>query len=173
MALRAHQAHGPGAGLDRGVLGSGRPNAGQGVPRAHPGSRPGDLFVHRNIAAVVAFNDNNFTAVLHYALVHLGIRCVVVCGHTDCGGLAALQAGSPDHVIQDWLNNAEGALAALGDDQVDDPGSALLDLHIRIQVGRLERFALVERLRAEGEEFDLVGLAYDLASGGLRVVCSA
>ena len=48
---------------------------------------PGELFIHRNVANVVAYNDVNLAAVLQYAIEHLMIEDVVVMGHTECGGV--------------------------------------------------------------------------------------
>jgi len=58
-------------------------------------AKPGDIFVHRNIANQVHPGDDSVLAVLTYAIDHLGVEHVVVAGHTECGGAAAaLQASA-------------------------------------------------------------------------------
>ena len=52
------------------------------------GSKPGTMFVHRNVANIVAFNDVNISAILEYGVVHLKIEDIIICGHTRCCGIA-------------------------------------------------------------------------------------
>jgi carbonic anhydrase len=67
------------------------------------GSRPGTIFVHRNIANMVSFNNVGIATFLEYALVHPKFKDVIVCGHTRCGGIAALENGVKENYIADWL----------------------------------------------------------------------
>ncbi len=85
------------------------------VPELITGVEPGDLFVTRNVANVVPPYGTGATsvgAVIEYAVLHLHVERVVVCGHTDCGGIKAL--GQPldlsrEPYIARWLDNARPA----------------------------------------------------------------
>jgi carbonic anhydrase len=68
------------------------------------GCGPGELFIHRNVANVVAYNDINIAAVVQYATMHLKVPDIVVCGHYNCGGVATACADKLHRgYIGDWL----------------------------------------------------------------------
>jgi carbonic anhydrase len=72
-------------------------------------ARAGELFIPRNIGNIVPIHDWNFATVLEYAVVHLKVKEVVVCGHSNCGAIRALDKESTDSYIPLWLNNAREA----------------------------------------------------------------
>jgi carbonic anhydrase len=141
-------------------------------------TRPGDVFVHRNVANIVATNDWNLSAVLEFSINHLLIPDIVVCGHYGCGGIAALdEDNSEDRYIPIWLNNAYKAR-----ERVDDK---LLELHfqipeeqrmnliveenVRLQLEHLQEYPFVRNAMQAGI-LSLHGWVYDMSSGSIKVV---
>lgn len=68
------------------------------------GGVPGDIFVHRNIANVLHPGDISATAVIKYAVKHLKVKEVVLCGHTLCGGVNACLANDSLGLLDTWLS---------------------------------------------------------------------
>ncbi len=67
------------------------------------GIKPGQMFVHRNIANLVPNNDNSSASVIHYAIKHLKVRHVVVCGHYFCNGVKAAMEAADLGILNPWL----------------------------------------------------------------------
>ncbi|WP_392534381.1 carbonic anhydrase [Nostoc sp. C117] len=67
-------------------------------------TEPGELFVHRNIANQVSLTDINFLAILEYAILHLQVEHIIVCGHYDCGGIKAALEWRSIGIIDNWVN---------------------------------------------------------------------
>ncbi len=141
-------------------------------------TRPGEIFVHRNVANIVATNDWNLSAVLEFSINHLMIPDIVVCGHYGCGGIAALDdKNADDRYIPIWLNNAYKAR-----ERVDDK---LLELHfqipeeqrmnliveenVRLQLEHLQEYPFV-RTAMLGGSLSLHGWVYDMSNGEIKIV---
>ena len=69
------------------------------------GLGPGDVFVHRNIANMVTGTDLNVMSVVEYAVVHLKVNHVIVCGHYGCGGVKAAMQSEDLGILNPWLRN--------------------------------------------------------------------
>lgn len=69
------------------------------------GVGPGELFVHRNIANMVPNTDLNVMSVINYAVMHLEVDHIVVCGHYGCGGVKAAMQSADLGLLNPWLRN--------------------------------------------------------------------
>lgn len=133
------------------------------------GAGPGDLFVTRNIANLVRGDDVGMQSTLEYALEVLEVEHVVVCGHTQCGGVtAALAPDAPPGALGEWLSPLRELARARRGELAELDGDArierLVALNVEMQVARLERHPLVERARAR-RRLAVHGSVYDLRAG--------
>ena len=146
------------------------------------GCGPGDLFVHRNVANIVAYNDINIASVIQYATLNLGIADIVVCGHYGCGGIqAACTEPLPDGYLGDWLNIAGWARLAV-DQALEREGRTVppeayhrlvVEENVRLQIQHLSHLVLIRRQRAERPDaLRLHGWVYDIGTGLVKIVTS-
>jgi carbonic anhydrase len=69
------------------------------------GAKPGEVFVHRNIANMIPNTDLNSQSVINYAVNHLKVKHVVVCGHYECGGIKSAMQSLDLGILNPWLRN--------------------------------------------------------------------
>ena len=137
------------------------------------GLKPGDMFVHRNVANVVVHTDFNCLSVLQFAVDVLNVSHVIVCGHYGCGGVKAamdnLQLGLIDNWlrhVQDVMHNHNEELATIVDDgrRLD----RLCELNVSDQVLNVSKTTIVQNAWNRGQELVIHGWIYGISDGLLR-----
>jgi carbonic anhydrase len=142
------------------------------------GTQPGEIFVHRNIANLVIHTDVNLLSVLEYAVVHLSVKHVIVCGHYGCGGI---KAAMTDHdfkqVLNMWLRNIKDVyrlhrneLEAIQDQKKRE--DRLVELNVQEQVMHLAKTSIIQRAWQYRKAPQLHGWVYGLQDGLLHSVFS-
>ena len=136
------------------------------------GLKPGELFVHRNVANVVVHTDLNCLSVLQYAVDVLKVEHVIVCGHYGCGGVGATLHGARYGLIDNWLRHVEDVAEKHADelDSIDEERrfDRLCELNVVEQVVNVSQTTIVEDAWARGQELTVHGLVYGLEDGLLR-----
>lgn len=139
------------------------------------GTRPGEMFVHRNIANLVVPTDTNLLSVLEYAVRHLQVKHVIVCGHYGCGGVKASLGNHSFGIIDGWLRPLKD-IARIHASELDGLADAdartdrLVELSVREQVENLAKTTVIQRQWREHGRPHLHGWVYGLDSGVLKKV---
>ncbi|MDP4128583.1 MAG: carbonic anhydrase [Bacteroidota bacterium] len=140
------------------------------------GTHPGEIFVHRNIANLVIHTDVNLLSVLEYAVVHLKVKHVIVCGHYGCGGIkAAMTNHDFKQVLNMWLRNIKDVyrLHRHELEAIADPGKRedrLTELNVQEQVLHLAKTSIIQRAWQFTQSPELHGWVYGLSDGILNPV---
>ncbi|OQP31897.1 carbonic anhydrase [Pantoea latae] len=141
------------------------------------GSHPGELFVHRNIANMVVDGDDNLMSVLQYAILYLGVKRIVLCGHYGCGGVQAALDLPNTPLAQETSALARRIAAlrqALGAEVPSEQAASaetlnrLVEVNVLAQFAHLAATAPVRDAWHVGQPLDLFGCVYDLQSGHLK-----
>jgi len=139
------------------------------------GAEPGDLFVHRNVANLVVHTDFNVLSVAQYAVEVLELDHVIVCGHTDCGGIRTALSRQSLGLINKWLRHVKDVyrLHAEELDALSDPEERyrrLVELNVIEQVGHLAELSFVQHAWKQERRPQLHGWVYDIHTGLLRAL---
>jgi carbonic anhydrase len=136
------------------------------------GVHPGEVFVHRNIANLVNNVDLNAMSVINYAVRHLKVKHIVICGHYYCGGVKAAMQAADMGILNPWLRGIrdvyrlhKNELNAITDE--DQRYNRLIELNVQEQCINVIKTAAVQ----EGYyEWGLMvhGWIFDIKTGELK-----
>ncbi len=137
------------------------------------GLQPGEVFVHRNIANMVVNADLNILSVINYAVKHLNVKYIIVCGHYGCGGITAAMQGRDLGILNPWLRNIRDVYR-LHEKELDmikdlhDRGNRLVELNVYEQCLNVIKTAEVQKSYLKNGYPVVAGWVYDLKNGFLK-----
>jgi len=140
------------------------------------GTKPGEIFVHRNVANLVINTDVNLLSVLDYAVNHLKVKHVIVCGHYGCGGVkAAITNHDFKAVLNMWLRNIKDVYRIHRKelDEIQDEEKKtdrLTELNVQEQLFNLAKTSIIQRAWKTDKRPDLHGWVYGLKDGLIKPV---
>ncbi|WDE03817.1 carbonate dehydratase [Thalassomonas viridans] len=137
------------------------------------GMKPGEVFVHRNIANQVIHTDLNCLSVIQYAVEVLKVKHIIVCGHYGCGGVHASADNNSYGLIDNWLRHIQDVYR-FHKEQLDaetDHGkrmNLLCELNVIEQVNNVCNTTILRNAREAGQNITVHGFVYNLADGILK-----
>lgn len=137
------------------------------------GLKPGDVFVHRNIANVVVHSDFNCQSVIEFAVSVLQVKHIIVCGHYSCGGVRAATQTHHVGLIDGWLRHIRdvrqkhnNALQIIGDEE--ERIERLCELNVVEQSLNVCHSTVVQEAWEHGQELAVHGWIYSIRDGLLK-----
>lgn len=125
------------------------------VPALITGARPGELFELRTAGNIVppyaSEHPTSEACTIEYAVEVLGVRDIVVCGHSHCGAVGALVRGDDlDAVpaVRDWLAHATPRPSGTAEDPTVAEG---VQSHVLTQLLRLRSYPYIDKKLTDGE----------------------
>lgn len=137
------------------------------------GLKPGEVFVHRNVANLVVHTDFNCLSVVQYAVEVLKVKHIIVCGHYGCGGVLAALKDLKLGLIDNWLRNIRDIVekneAAIKRDPDEKWRHArLCELNVAEQVVNLANTTIVQKAWRRGFDLTVHGWIYGIDNGLIR-----
>jgi carbonic anhydrase len=138
---------------------------------------PGDLFVIRNVGNIIppcgengkSMSDESEAAAIEFALNHLNVSHIVICGHAECGAMKAIAGGrrkvTTPH-LRDWLRHGERALQGASTPIAAEGVNDLSKQNVLLQIEHLKSYPDVRRRLAEGN-LQIHGLWFDLPNANV------
>lgn len=136
------------------------------------GLNPGEVFIHRNIANQVIPTDNNVNAVVQYAVEHLKVKHIIVCGHYECGGVIAALNPSDLGQLNSWLQTLRDVrrLHKSELENIKDPQllfDRLVELNVREQCMNIIKIDHVQKSWYKTGFPKIHGWVFDVRTGKL------
>ncbi len=136
------------------------------------GLLPGELFVHRNVANIVAHTDFNCLSVIQFAVDVLRIKHIIVCGHYGCGGVKAALSNDKHGLIDNWLREIKDIYRhhEARFRPLDEEGRVdlLCELNVAEQVRNVCHTTIVQDAWDRGQELAVHGWIYSIRDGLIR-----
>jgi carbonic anhydrase len=139
-------------------------------------TQPGEIFIHRNVANLVINTDVNVLSVLDYAVNHLKVKHVIVCGHYGCGGVKAATTKSDFNLVLNmWLRNIKDIYRIHRDelDAIENEDlrvNRLVELNVQEQVMNLAKTSIIQQAWKNNTAPELHGWVYGLKDGLINPV---
>lgn len=137
------------------------------------GTKPGEVFVHRNIANMVVHSDMNLLSVLSYAVEVLKVKHIIVCGHYGCGGVIAAMGNKQYGLIDNWLRHIKDVyrfhhveLDAITDET--ERARRFVEVNVMEQVRDLSKTSIVQNAWSKEQPLHVHGWVYDLNDGLIK-----
>lgn len=137
------------------------------------GAKPGEVFVHRNIANMVIHTDMNMLSVLDYSVNVLKVKHIIVCGHYGCGGVKAAMGNSSVGIIDNWIRHIKDSYK-FGSNWLDsienekERFDQFVEWNIKQQVLNLAVTSIVQQAWSEGQELSVHGWVYGIETGLIK-----
>lgn len=137
------------------------------------GAAPGEVFVHRNIANIVATIDLNVLSVISYAVRHLDVKHIIVCGHYNCGGVKAAMQQSDMGILNPWLRNIRDVYRLHTDElnaieDIDLRYDRLVELNVLEQCINISKLAVVQKAYLKKQYPVVHGWVFDVRTGRIK-----
>ena len=140
------------------------------------GTQSGEIFVHRNVANLVINTDVNVLSVLDYAVNHLKVQHVIICGHYGCGGIkAAITKTDFKPVLNMWLRNIKDVYRLHREEldsikEEENRCDRLTELNVKEQILNLAKTSIIQRAWKNEQRPDLHGWVYGLNDGLIKPI---
>jgi carbonic anhydrase len=137
------------------------------------GTKPGEMFVHRNIANMVVHSDMNVMSVVSYAVEVLKVKHIIVCGHYGCGGVLAAMGNKQYGLIDNWLRYIKDVYRSHhqeldGISDINIRARRFVEVNVMQQVQDLVKTSIIQNAWLNEQPLHIHGWVYDIKDGIIK-----